>query len=240
MIEDRFPQPMRVALFVTCLADTLAPQVGRATVEVLERLGVEVAFPREQTCCGQLHWNAGHAPEAATLAQRYGEVFADADVVVTPSGSCAGHVRAHLPELAPSAAAVAARTFELSQYLVEQLGVTDVASSFTGSLAYHPTCHSLRVLRVGESPERLLRAVPGVTLVELPGATECCGFGGMFAVKNAAVSGAMLSDKIASIEASGADAVCACDASCLLHIGGGLERRGSSVRTVHLAEVLAG
>ena len=231
---------MRVALFVTCLADTLAPQVGRATVAVLERLGVEVDFPREQTCCGQLHWNAGYAAEAAALARRYGQVFAGADAVVTPSGSCAGHVRAHLPDLAPDAVEVAARTFELSQYLVERLGVVDVGSSYAGSLTYHPTCHSLRVLRVGDAPERLLRAVPGATLAELPRATECCGFGGMFAVKNAAVSTAMLADKIESIEASGAEAVCACDASCLLHIGGGLERRGSAVRAVHLAEVLAG
>ncbi|MDH4176066.1 MAG: (Fe-S)-binding protein [Thermoleophilia bacterium] len=231
---------MRVALFVTCLADTLAPGVGRAAVTVLERLGLGVDFPREQTCCGQLHWNAGYADEATALAARFGEVFADAEVIVTPSGSCAGHVREHVPTLVPRVAHVAARTFELSQLLVERLGVEDVGSTYAGRLTYHPTCHSLRLLRVGDAPERLLRAVPGVELAELPEATECCGFGGMFSVKNAAVSSAMLAAKLDAIASSGADAVCACDASCLLHIGGGLERRGSPVRAVHLAEVLAG
>ena len=230
---------MRVALFVTCLTDTLFPRAGRATVEVLERLGVEVVFPRAQTCCGQLHHNAGYADEAVTLARRYGAVFDGFDAVVTPSGSCAGHVRVHVAELAPEAAAAAAATLELSQFLVERLRVTDVGSTFTGSIAYHPTCHSLRVLRVGAAPERLLRAVPGAELRELEDATECCGFGGTFAVKNAAVSTAMLDEKLRHVLATGADAVCACDSSCLMHIGGGLERRGSPVRALHLAEVLA-
>jgi L-lactate dehydrogenase complex protein LldE len=230
---------MRVALFVTCLADTLYPQVGRATVEVLERLGVEVVFPREQTCCGQLHHNAGYAAEARALAERYGRVFDGFDLVVTPSGSCAGHVRAHVPEHAPQAAAAAAATYELSQLLVERLDVVDVGSRWTGSLTYHPTCHSLRVLGVGDAPERLLRAVPDLELRDLPAATECCGFGGTFAVKNAAVSSAMLDEKLQHVLATGAEAVCACDSSCLMQIGGGLERRGSGVRAVHLAEVLA-
>ncbi len=230
---------MRVALFVTCLVDTLFPQVGRATVELLERLGVEVVFPRAQTCCGQLHHNAGYAREAVALAGRYGEVFAGFDAVVTPSGSCAGHVRTHVPELAPESAGAAAATLELSELLVGRLGVLDVGSGFQGSIAYHPTCHSLRVLSLGDGPERLLRAVPGVELRELREATECCGFGGTFAVKNAAVSGAMLDDKLQSVLATGADAVCSCDSSCLMHIGGGLERRGASTRALHLAEVLA-
>jgi len=230
---------VRVALLVTCLADTLQPSVGRATVTLLERLGVEVAFPREQTCCGQLHLNAGHADVAAALASRFVDVFAGFDAVVAPSASCAAHVRAHVPEHAPDPEGVAARTWELSEFLVERLGVVDVGSGFAGAVTYHPTCHSLRALRVGDGPESLLRAVRGLDLRPLGDASECCGFGGLFAVRNADVSTAMLADKLRRIEETGAGAVCACDASCLLHIGGGLERRRSAVRAVHLAEVLA-
>jgi L-lactate dehydrogenase complex protein LldE len=230
---------VRIALFATCLADTLTPQAAQATVGVLERLGVEVAFPRAQTCCGQLHWNAGYPADAQALARRFVEVFAGFEAVVSPSGSCVGHVRTHVRNLARTGEEVTARTWELSQFLVDRLGLEDVGSRYAGSVTYHPTCHSLRLLRVGDAPLRLLRAVSGLDLRELPAATECCGFGGTFAVKNAAVSGAMLDDKIAAIVASGADAVCACDASCLLHIGGGLHRRALPVRPVHLAEVLA-
>jgi L-lactate dehydrogenase complex protein LldE len=230
---------MRVALFVTCLVDTLYPRVGEATVRVLRRAGVEVVFPPEQTCCGQLHHNAGYVREARVLAERYGRVFDGFDAVVTPSGSCAGHVRAHVPALAPQAASAAAATLELSELLVGRLGVADVGSAFAGAVAYHPTCHSLRVLRVGDAPERLLQGVPGVELRPLAAPTECCGFGGTFAVKNAAVSSAMLADKLDDVVSSGADVVCACDSSCLMHIGGGLERRGAPVRALHLAEVLA-
>lgn len=230
---------MRVALFVTCLADTLFPEAAKATVRVLERAGVDVAFPVEQTCCGQLHHNAGYARQAASLAERFAHVFAGYDAVVAPSGSCAAHVRAHLAELAAGSEMVAARTFELSQFLTGTLGAVDLGARWSGTVAYHPTCHSLRGLRLGDSPTRLLAAVEGLDLVELPGASECCGFGGTFAVKNHDVSTAMLDAKIASIEASGATSVCACDVSCLMHIGGGLERRGSPIRAVHLAEVLS-
>jgi L-lactate dehydrogenase complex protein LldE len=225
--------PSDVALFVTCLGDTLFPGVGRATVEVLERLGVRVEFPREQTCCGQMHLNAGYADEARALGERMARVFADHELIVSPSASCAAHVREHVP-------ALAGRVHELSELLVDVLGVEDVGASYTGSVAYHPSCHSLRLLRLGDRPLRLLRAVRGLELRELPEAAECCGFGGTFAVKNAAVSSAMLADKLANVEATGAGAVCACDASCLMHIGGGLERRRSPVRAVHLAEILAG
>ena len=230
----------RVALFVTCLADTLYPEVGKATVRVLERLGVEVAFPLEQTCCGQLHGNSGYPAEAAGLARRFVEVFEPYDAVVTPSGSCAAQVREHVPALlGGDDHGVPARTWELSQFLTGVLGVDDVGSRYAGSVAYHPTCHSLRLLGVGDAPLRLLRSVPGLELVDLPDAEECCGFGGTFAVKNADVSAAMLDEKLAAIAASGAEAVCACDSSCLMHIEGGLHRRGSAVRTVHLAEILA-
>ena len=229
---------MAHGLFITCLADTLAPAVGRATVKVLERAGVEVEFPREQTCCGQMHFNAGHVDAARTLARRFVEIFDPYEAIVTPSGSCAAHVRTHVPALVPDDRGVPGRTRELSELLVER-GPVDLGSSFRGSVTYHPTCHSLRLLRVGDGPLSLLRSVAGVEVVELTDAEECCGFGGTFAVKNADVSSAMLDAKLDSIVASGADAVCACDASCLMHIGGGLRRRGSQVRPVHLAEVLA-
>jgi L-lactate dehydrogenase complex protein LldE len=234
-----YARAVRVALFVTCLADTLQPSVGRATVTLLERLGLEVAFPRGQTCCGQLHLNAGYPDVAAGLGRRFVEVFAGFDAVVAPSGSCVAHVRDHVGADGGDPDDVAGRTWELSQFLVDRLGVVDVGSEYEGSLTYHPTCHSLRSLRLGGRPEALLRAVSGLDLRPLPDATECCGFGGLFAVRNADVSTAMLADKLRSVEHTGAAAVCACDASCLLHMGGGLERRGSSVRAVHLAEVLA-
>jgi L-lactate dehydrogenase complex protein LldE len=230
----------RVGLFVTCLADTLFPEVGRATVTVLERLGLEVDFPAEQTCCGQMHANSGYPAEAELLARRFVEIFESHEAVVTPSGSCAAHVREHFEHLLGGAdRGVPARTWELSQFLTGVADVVDVRSGFEGTVTYHPTCHSLRLLRVGDAPLRLLGAVPGVELVALPDAEECCGFGGTFAVKNADVSAAMLDEKLAAIEASGAESVCACDSSCLMHIGGGLRRRGSGVRAVHLAEVLA-
>ena len=230
----------RVALFVTCLADTLFPEVGKATVTVLERLGLEVDFPAEQTCCGQMHGNSGYPDEATALARRFVEIFEPHEAVVTPSGSCAGHVRSHYSKLlGGDDRGVPARTWELSQYLTGVLGIEEVGSSFEGTVTYHPTCHSLRLLGVGDAPMRLLRAVRGVELVDLPDAEECCGFGGTFAVKNADVSGAMLDDKIAAVVASGAHNVCACDSACLMHIGGGLHRRGIGVRPVHLAEILA-
>jgi L-lactate dehydrogenase complex protein LldE len=222
--------PSSVALFVTCLGDTLFPDVGKATVTLLERLGVEVEFPREQTCCGQLHFNAGYADEARVLGERFERVFAGYEAVVSPSASCTAHVREH----------VRGGVYELSELLVDVLGVESVGASFAGSVTYHPSCHSLRLLRLGDRPLQLLRAVEGLELRELPEAEECCGFGGTFAVKNAAVSSAMLRDKLAHVEATGAGAVCACDSSCLMHIGGGLERQASSVRAVHLAEILAG
>ncbi len=229
-----------VALFVTCLADTLFPEVGTATVTLLERLGVEVVFPPEQTCCGQMHANSGYPGEATALARRFVDVFAPYDAIVTPSGSCAAQVREHVSGLlGDDDEGVPQRTWELSQFLTGVLDVEDVGSAFEGTVTYHPTCHSLRLLHVGDAPLRLLRAVPGLDLVELSDAEECCGFGGTFAVKNADVSSAMLDEKIAAVLGSGAESVCACDSSCLMHIGGGLHRRGSGVRASHLAEILA-
>jgi L-lactate dehydrogenase complex protein LldE len=227
---------VRIALFVTCLGDTLYPEAAQATVQVLERLGHEVVFPEEQTCCGQMHLNSGYRDEAAALARRFLDVFADYDVVVSPSSSCVGTVRELYPELVGS---THPEVYELSELLVHKLGVTDVGATFPHTVTYHPTCHSLRVTRVGDAPLELLRNVRGLELVELPRADECCGFGGTFSVKNAETSTAMLADKCASIVASGADVCTAVDGSCLMQIGGGLSRNDTGVRALHLAEILA-
>ncbi len=239
---------MRIALFVTCLADTLFPVAGRATVALLERLGHRVEFPPGQTCCGQMHVNTGYQKAALPLVRRYVETFEDCEVVVVPSGSCTGSVRHQHAMvarrwgdegLARRAEAVAARTYELSELLVDVLGVEDVGAYYPHRVTYHPTCHSLRLLRVGDRPLRLLRRVGGIELVELPGAEVCCGFGGTFAVKNADVSTAMLASKMRNVLATGAEVCTAGDSSCLMHIGGGLSRLRAGVRTVHLAEILA-
>jgi L-lactate dehydrogenase complex protein LldE len=223
---------VRVGLFVTCLGDTLFPEVPRATVTVLERLGHEVVFPREQTCCGQLHLNSGYRAEAEELAERFAKVFDGFDAAVAPSSSCVGAVRMLRPELD-------GYVYELSELLVHRLGVEDVGAAFPHRVTYHPTCHSLRVARVGDAPLRLLRAVRGLELVELPQAEECCGFGGTFAVKNADVSTAMLADKCSAIRSTDAEVCTAVDGSCLLQIGGGLDRQRAGVRALHLAEILA-
>jgi L-lactate dehydrogenase complex protein LldE len=237
---------MRVGLFITCLADALYPQVGQATVALLERLGHEVVFPADQTCCGQMHINTGYVRGARPLVRHHLEVFAasDVDAVVAPSGSCVGSVRHQHAAFftgpsAQRAAELAARTFELSEFLVDVLGVTDVGAYYPHRVTYHPTCHSLRLLNVGDKPLRLLGAVRGLDLVELPGASECCGFGGTFAVKNAATSTAMLVDKLRHVAETGATVVTAGDSSCLMHIGGGLSRMDGGVQAVHLAEILA-
>lgn len=223
---------MQIALFVTCVGDSVSPEAGRATVEVLERLGHEVVFPEQQTCCGQLHANSGYADDAAVLVRRFAEVFREFDTIVSPSSSCVGHLRTHDP-------ALEGRLFELSELLVNRCGLDDVGAVFPRRVAYHPTCHSLRVTQVGDAPLRLLRNVHGLELVELWRADECCGFGGTFALKNAETSTAILSDKLDALEQSGAEVCTALDASCLLQIGGGLSRRGSAVRALHLAEILA-
>jgi L-lactate dehydrogenase complex protein LldE len=239
---------VRISLFVTCLVDALYPAVGKATVALLERLGHEVDFPAEQTCCGQMHVNTGYQKDALALVKHHVGVFEGSEVVVAPSGSCAGSVRHQHAmvarrfgdeRLAARAEAVAARTYELSELLVDVLGVTDVGAYFPHRVTYHPTCHSLRLLRVGDRPLELLRNVRGIDLVPLPAADECCGFGGTFALKNADTSTAMLADKMRHALSTGADVVSAGDSSCLMHIGGGLSRLRTGTRTVHLAEILA-
>jgi L-lactate dehydrogenase complex protein LldE len=239
---------MRVALFITCIGDTILPEVGRATVTVLERLGHEVVFPDEQTCCGQLHANSGYRDTATALARRFVRVFGEYETVVAPSSSCVGMVRTVYPELAHEAgdarleqavAELAPRVYELSELLARRLDMTDVGAVFPERVTYHPTCHSLRVTRVGDAPLRLLSAVEGLELVELPDARECCGFGGTFAVKNAETSTAMVTDKCRAIVSTGAPVCTAVDGSCLLQIGGRLEREQAPVRALHLAEILA-
>jgi L-lactate dehydrogenase complex protein LldE len=239
---------MRVALFITCLADGLFPEVGRATVTLLERLGHEVVFPTGQTCCGQMHTNTGYQQQALPLIRRHVDAFSGFDAIVGPSGSCVGSVRHQHTmvaqrwgdaALAQRAATVAAHTYELSEFLVDVLGLEDVGAYFPHRVTYHPTCHSLRVLRVGDKPLRLLRAVRGIDLVELPRAQECCGFGGTFAIKNADTSSAMLADKMSCVLGTRAEVLTAGDASCLMHIGGGLSRLRAGIRRVHLAEILA-
>ena len=239
---------MRVALFITCFNDLLFPDVGKATVAVLRRLGHEVEFPDAQTCCGQMHFNTGYRDACVPLVRRFAETYAGFDAVVTPSASCAAMVRHHHATVASDAAddtlseavaGVAPRVRELSEFLVDDLGLTDVGARFEHSVAFHPTCHSLRLLRVGDRPQRLLGGVDGLTLVDLPGADQCCGFGGTFAVKNAETSIAMGSDKVDAIVASGAEVLASADTSCLMHLGGLLSRRGSQVRVMHLAEILA-
>jgi L-lactate dehydrogenase complex protein LldE len=239
---------IRASLFITCFNDTLFPATGIAVVELLERLGHEVDFPEEQTCCGQMHLNSGYPDEALPLLRRFVRAFGDAEVVVSPSASCVAMVREQYAKLAARAGdpglvreveALAPRVLELTELLVDRLGLVDVGARYAQRVTYHPTCHGLRALQLGDRPLRLLRAVRKIELVELPQAEECCGFGGTFAVKNADTSAAMLADKLAAIESTGATVCTAGDNSCLMHIGGGLRKRGAPIRTVHLAEILA-
>jgi Fe-S oxidoreductase len=239
---------MRIALFVTCLTDTLFPATGRAVVTLLERLGHQVEFPDGQTCCGQMHFNSGYRRESLPMARGFAEAFAEFDVIVSPSASCTAMVREYHGQLAAEAgdaalartvAGLAPRVYDLSTLLVDVLGVTDVGAYFPHRVTYHPTCHSLRMLRVGDAPLRLLREVRGLELAELPAAESCCGFGGTFSIKNPDVSAAMCADKVAAVQQAQAEVLCAADNSCLMHIGGSLSRQRAGVSTMHLAEILA-
>jgi L-lactate dehydrogenase complex protein LldE len=232
---------VRVALFATCVTDTFYPDTARAVVRLLDRLGCAVDFPLDQTCCGQMHFNTGYPDPATELAARYAGVFAGYDAVVAPSGSCAGMVREIHPKLIKELGRSASKvpTYELSEFLVDVLGVTDVGAYFPHRVTYHPTCHSLRMLGVGDRPLRLLRAVRGLRLTELAEAEACCGFGGTFAVKNADTSLAMLTDKMSAVIDTGAEILTAGDNSCLMHIGGGLSRLRAGTHALHIADILA-
>ncbi|GAA3859466.1 (Fe-S)-binding protein [Tessaracoccus defluvii] len=237
-----------VALFATCINDTMQPSIPIATVKLLERLGCTVSFPKKQTCCGQIMTNTGYWKEALPTVRNYVEAFDGYDYVVGPSGSCVGSVREQHAMLArhagdatleKEASAAAARTYELSEFLVDVLGVTDVGAYFPHRVTYHPTCHSMRITKVGDRPLQLLRAVRGIDLVDLPKAEQCCGFGGTFSVKNPDVSIAMASDKARHVRSTDAEYLVAGDQACLMNIGGVLHRQRAGIKTIHLAEILA-
>jgi len=239
---------LRISLFITCYNDTLFPETGIAVTRILERLGHSVIFPRNQTCCGQMHYNTGYHREAIPIVRQLVDTFRSADIVCVPSASCVAMMREHYeliaeagggPSFLEDVRAIIPRIYEFSELLVDHLGVEDVGASFPHSVTYHPSCHSLRMLGVGDAPIRLLREVRGLTLRDLPQEEQCCGFGGTFAIKNPDVSVAMLTEKQSAVLESGAEIVTALDNSCLMQIYGGLHRAGSSIRTMHLAEILA-
>lgn len=231
----------RVALFATCLVDQFFPEVGLATLRVLDKCGVKADFPQGQTCCGQPFFNMGYREDARKAALRTIEVLSGYDAVVVPSGSCASMIRVYYPDLVgPAAVPVARKTFELTQYLVRVLGVTKVESEFRGKVTYHDGCHALRELRIKDEPRMLLKGVKGCALSEMQGCDSCCGFGGAFSVKFADVSTAMAGDKVEAIGATGAQAVVTTDSSCLMQMAGAMSRQGVKVRPLHIAQILAG
>lgn len=239
---------MRASLFVACYNDTLFPETGRAVLRVLERLGVALTFDSRQTCCGQMHANTGYRPEAWSQAERFLRIYADADNVVIPSSSCAAMIREQYPALfaefgtdaqCRALAALIPRVFEFSEFLIDRLHTDDVGAYFPHRVAYHPSCHGLRALAVGERPYRLLAKVRGLDLVAIPNAERCCGFGGTFSVKNGAVSSAMLTAKLQDVLSTRAEVCTALDNGCLMHVGGGLHRIYAGMRVMHLAEILA-
>ncbi|MDO4897768.1 MAG: (Fe-S)-binding protein [Rothia sp. (in: high G+C Gram-positive bacteria)] len=245
---------MRVALFSTCIVDAMYPKVAEATVKILERLGHEVVFPQGQTCCSQMHVNSGYFDDAYPVVKTHVDAFSewDFDVIVAPSGSCVaslGHQQPMIAERAgdavraQKAAELAARSFELSQFLIDVCGITDAAeqlgSYFPEKVTYHSSCHGMRLLGLGTRQEDLIRTVGGLEYTRVEGLDQCCGFGGTFSFKNADTSGAMVEDKVANIEKTGAAVATGGDSSCLMNIGGALSRKDSPVQTVHFAEILA-
>lgn len=241
---------MRVALFSTCIGDALFPDAHKAAAIILARLGYDVVFPMGQTCCGQMHINTGYQEEAVPIIRSYADAFADEsiDYVVTASGSCAGAVREQhvriaerygTPALVDGARRAAYKTYDLSEFIVDIAGTTDLGAWFPHRVTYHPSCHSARFLKVGDRPYELLRNVGGLELVPLPNSEECCGFGGTFALKNSELSSAMVSDKVRHIRETKAEFVTGGDSSCLMNIGGALSRQRGGIRAIHMAEILA-
>lgn len=236
----------KVQIFVTCLVDKFFPDTGFAVVEILEELGLTVEFPMDQTCCGQPAFNAGFWDDARAMARYTIDILSRSDApIVIPSGSCGDMIIHHYadlladdPDYTVKAKAVSDRTYEFSQFLVDLLGITDLKSTASGCVAYHAACHGLRGLGLKNQPQKLLDQVAGIEQKELPGMEECCGFGGLFAIKMSQISGAILQRKVENIESSGADTIVASDVSCLMHIAGGLQRRGSSIQVKHIADIL--
>jgi L-lactate dehydrogenase complex protein LldE len=239
---------MRASLFITCYNDTLYPETGRAVVRLLERLGVDVEFRAAQTCCGQMHANTGFRAEAFSQAKRFVRLYRDTETVVVPSSSCVAMFHDQYPglfeelgneELRKDFAALLPRVFELSQFLIDKLGTDDVGAWFPHRVTYHASCHGLRALHLGERPFRLLAKVRGLELMPLQNLDRCCGFGGTFSIKNAEVSSAMLSAKLLDVQATRAEYCTALDNSCLMHLGGALHRQFASMKTIHMAQILA-
>jgi L-lactate dehydrogenase complex protein LldE len=239
---------MRVSLFITCYNDTLYPETGRAVVRLLERLGVQLDFHPRQTCCGQMHANTGFRGEAFSQAKRFVQLYRDTETVVIPSSSCVAMIRDQYPGLFEELgnetlrndfAALAPRVFELSEFLIDRLGVEDVGSYFPHRVVYHASCHGVRALHLGDRPYRLLAKVRALDLATLPNVERCCGFGGTFSVKNAEVSSAMMAAKLQDVVSTGAEYCTALDNSCLMHLGGAMHRQYAAMKTIHLAQILA-
>jgi len=239
---------MRASLFITCYNDTLFPETGRAVVRLLERLGVELEFHPQQTCCGQMHANTGFRPEAFSQARRFVQMYKDAETVVIPSSSCVAMIRDQYPglfeelgdeKLRRQFAALLPRVYEFSEFLIDKLGVDDVGAYFPHRVTYHASCHGLRALELGDRPFRLLARVRGLQLSALQNLDRCCGFGGTFSVKNGDVSSAMLTVKLEDVLATGAEYCTALDNSCLMHLGGAMHRQYAPMKTIHMAQILA-
>ena len=236
----------KVTQFIQCLVDGIYPEVGEAMVAIFRKLGVNLTCPTQQTCCGQPAFNSGYLREARVAAKRFIEIFETAEAIVCPSGSCVTMVRHHYPQLFSDDATwlqraqnVAAKTFELTEYLVDILGVDDLGAHFDGVITYHDSCHLLRNLRIKEQPRRLLRKITGTEFIEMNDSDRCCGFGGSFSFKYGDISAAMAEDKVNNIIDSGAGAVVGCDMGCLMNIQGMLSRKGSSIKVMHIAQLLA-
>ncbi len=236
-----------VTLFIQCLVDTMFPEAAEAMVTTFQRLGIPLTYPLDQTCCGQPAYNSGYRKEAKAAAKHFIEIFEEAEAIVCPSGSCVHMVRHHYPELfadSPEmhkrAIAVGAKTFEFTQYLVDELNITDVSAKYSGTVTYHDSCHLSRGLGIINQPRTLLESVEGLTLKEMRDSDSCCGFGGTFSVNYPEISTGMVDEKIANILDTGADAVVGCDVSCLMNILGRLTRRGEKVKVYHIAQILAG